>query len=119
MAQVSGVTSKAQGYTAYPNDVPRFNPAQLPFNESLSGSSVYYQRRLEELTISLYQTEGMLAMVQTMNGSLQTTAIPRILAKVLCSEHFDNEMLKVQKVLIDHGHDLGRQEARDLLMSNQ
>ncbi|GKB66438.1 hypothetical protein Tco_0927850 [Tanacetum coccineum] len=46
-------------------------------------------------------------------------AIPRMLAKVLCSEQFDNEMLKVQKVLINHGRDLGRQEARDLLMSNQ
>ncbi|GKE54247.1 hypothetical protein Tco_1489403 [Tanacetum coccineum] len=46
-------------------------------------------------------------------------AIPRMLAKVLRSEQFDNEMLKVQKVLIDRGRNLGRQEARNLLMSNQ
>ncbi|GJW63980.1 hypothetical protein Tco_0115864 [Tanacetum coccineum] len=46
-------------------------------------------------------------------------AIPRMLAKVLRSEQFDNEMMKVQKVLIYRGRDLGRQEARDLLMCNQ
>ncbi|GJY43196.1 retrovirus-related pol polyprotein from transposon TNT 1-94 [Tanacetum coccineum] len=169
-------------YTGYPNDVPQLNPTQLPFNESSSGSSAYYQMRVEELTSSLYQTEGMLTTAQAMNGSIQTTmnslcseneslksyhtmscvgyinlfgdlpranelevnlskkvtllerykvglkrdlewvmrkAIPRMLAKVLRSEQFDNEMLKVQKVLIDRGRDLGRQEARGLLMSNQ
>nr|GEV98865.1 hypothetical protein [Tanacetum cinerariifolium] len=152
--------SDACGYMAYPNDVPQLNPAQLPFNESSGGSSAYYQRRVEELFSSRYQTEGMLAMAQAMNGSMQTTvnslrseneslksyysmscagynnffgdltrakelevnlskkfnslerekiglrrdlewvmrkAIPRMLAKVLRSEQFDNEMLKVQK----------------------
>nr|GEW66756.1 hypothetical protein [Tanacetum cinerariifolium] len=95
MAQVSSVTSKVQGYTAYPNDVPQFNPAQLPFNKSSGRSSAYYQRMVMRKAIS-----GMLA-------------------KVLHNEPFDNEILKVQKVLFDRGRNLGRQEARDLLMSNQ
>ncbi|GJU61796.1 gag-pol polyprotein [Tanacetum coccineum] len=158
-----------------------FNPAQLPFNESSGGSLAYYQRRVEELTSSLYQTEGMLAMAQAMNESMQTTVnrllyeneslksyysmscagynnlfedltkakelevnlskkvtslkqekvglrhdlewvmrkvMHMMLAKVFRSEQFENEMLKVQKVLIDWGRDLGRQEARDRLMSN-
>nr|GEV04905.1 hypothetical protein [Tanacetum cinerariifolium] len=34
-------------------------------------------------------------------------AIPRMLAKVLRNEQFDDDMLKVQMVLIDRGHDLG------------
>ncbi|GKA26879.1 hypothetical protein Tco_0713047 [Tanacetum coccineum] len=138
IAQGSGVSSEVQGYAGYPNDVPQLNPTQLPFNESSSGSSAYYQIRVKELTSSLYQTEGMLTTTQAMNKSIQTTvnslrseneslksyhtmscvgynnlfrdltrankleAIPRMLAKVLRSEQFDNKMLKVQKVLIDH-----------------
>ncbi|GJT54008.1 hypothetical protein Tco_0989062 [Tanacetum coccineum] len=66
---MAGVTSEVQGYTAYPIDVPQINPTQLPFNESSGRSSAYYQRRVEELTSSLYQTEGMLAM----NRSMQVT----------------------------------------------
>ncbi|GKE26711.1 hypothetical protein Tco_1442095 [Tanacetum coccineum] len=179
MAQVSGVTSEVQGYAAYPNGVSQFNTSPLPINESSGGSSGYYQRRVEELTSSIYQTEGMLYMTQAINGSMQAIvnslrseneslksyytmscagynnlfadltrakehlskkvtmlerekvglrrdlewvmrkAIPRMLAKVLRSEQFDNEILKVQKMFIARGRDLGRQVARDLLMSNQ
>ncbi|GKD52940.1 hypothetical protein Tco_1286327 [Tanacetum coccineum] len=70
---MAGVTSEVQGYTAYPIDVPQINPAQLPFNESSGGSSAYHQRRVEELISSLYHIEGMFAMAQAMNRSMQVT----------------------------------------------
>nr|GEW12554.1 hypothetical protein [Tanacetum cinerariifolium] len=45
--------------------------------------------------------------------------ITRILARVFRSEQFDYEMLKVKKELIERRPELGRQEASDLLVSNQ
>nr|GEY75442.1 hypothetical protein [Tanacetum cinerariifolium] len=108
---------------------------------------------MEELTNSLYQTEGLLAMAQAMNEFMQNfvnglrfdneslkshysisceksvlrrdldwvmkKAILRMLSRVFRSEQFDRELVKVQKVFVKHGHELGCQEARDLLMANQ
>ncbi|GJY58240.1 hypothetical protein Tco_0458132 [Tanacetum coccineum] len=123
MAQVFGVISKIQGYMSYPNDVPQFNPTQLPFNESSGGSSAYYQRRAKELQVNLSKKVTSLerekvGLRRDLEWVMQK-AILRMLAKFLPSEQFDNEMLKVQKVFIDRRCDLGHQEARDLLMSNQ
>ncbi|GKC40820.1 hypothetical protein Tco_1053204 [Tanacetum coccineum] len=42
-------------------------------SDACGGPSTYHQRRVEELTSSLYHTEGMLAMVQAMNRSMQVT----------------------------------------------
>ncbi|GKA68877.1 hypothetical protein Tco_0768794 [Tanacetum coccineum] len=46
-------------------------------------------------------------------------AIPRMLARVFRSEQFNRELVKVHKVFIEGGRELGRQEAHDLLMANQ
>ncbi|GJW12041.1 hypothetical protein Tco_1577868 [Tanacetum coccineum] len=46
-------------------------------------------------------------------------AIPRMLSRVFRSEQFDRELVKVQKVFVKRGRELGRQEVRDLLMANQ
>nr|GEX08901.1 putative ribonuclease H-like domain-containing protein [Tanacetum cinerariifolium] len=46
-------------------------------------------------------------------------AILRMLARVFRSEQFDREMVKVQKVFDKRRRELGSQEARDLLVTNQ
>nr|GFB17817.1 hypothetical protein [Tanacetum cinerariifolium] len=46
-------------------------------------------------------------------------AIARMLATVFQSEQFDRELVKVPKVFVEHGHELGRQEALELMMANQ
>ncbi|GJR42502.1 hypothetical protein Tco_1310605 [Tanacetum coccineum] len=46
-------------------------------------------------------------------------SILRMLARVFRGKQFDRELVKVQKVFIERGHELGRQEAHELLMANQ
>ncbi|GJX03071.1 hypothetical protein Tco_0188987 [Tanacetum coccineum] len=121
---MAGVTSEVQGYTAYPIDVPQINPAQLPFQRELIYNNLFGDlTRVKELETNLPKKVTLLERKKVgLRCDLEWVmrkAIPRMLTKVLRSEQFDNEMLKVQKVLIDHGRDLGRQEARNLLMSNQ
>ncbi|GKE74775.1 hypothetical protein Tco_1536816 [Tanacetum coccineum] len=44
-------------------------------------------------------------------------AIPQLLIKVLHSDEFDQEMTKVQNVLIEQGRELGRRKSGDLSLS--
>nr|GEV12222.1 hypothetical protein [Tanacetum cinerariifolium] len=46
-------------------------------------------------------------------------SIPRMLARVFRSKQFDRELVKVQKVFVKRGRELGGQKACDLLMTNQ
>ncbi|GKF43506.1 hypothetical protein Tco_0130058, partial [Tanacetum coccineum] len=46
-------------------------------------------------------------------------AIPRMLAREFRSEPFDRELVKVQRVFVDHGRELGCQKAREILMASQ
>ncbi|GJR58817.1 hypothetical protein Tco_1500979 [Tanacetum coccineum] len=114
---MAGVTSKVQGYTAYPIDVPQINPAQLPLQRELIYNNLFGDlTRVKELETNLeLKKVGLRRDLEW----VMRKAIPRMLTKVLRSEQFDNEMLKVQKVLLDRGRDLGRQKDRNLLMSNQ
>nr|GEY13423.1 defensin-like protein 19 [Tanacetum cinerariifolium] len=180
--QACEAMSQTQDYTAYLNNMSGFNYGNPLSNEGSSESLAFYQKKVEELTNSHHQTEGMLAMAQAVNGSMQNAvnglhseneslkshysmsyasyssifgdlnrakgleanlsrkvsalereksalrrdldwvmkkAIPRMLAMVFRSEQFDRELVKVPKVFVEHGHELGRQEARELMMANQ
>nr|GEV98864.1 hypothetical protein [Tanacetum cinerariifolium] len=46
-------------------------------------------------------------------------SISKMLARVFRIEQFDRELVKVHKVFGERGRELGRQEARDLLMTDQ
>ncbi|GKF46291.1 hypothetical protein Tco_0136093, partial [Tanacetum coccineum] len=80
-----GATSQTQDYTTYLNNMSGLNYGNPLSNEGSAESLVAYQKRMEELTNSLHQTEGMLAMAQAMNGSMQNA---------MNGLHFENESLK-------------------------
>nr|GFC17422.1 hypothetical protein [Tanacetum cinerariifolium]GFC38249.1 hypothetical protein [Tanacetum cinerariifolium] len=71
MGQAYGAMSQTQDYTEYLNNMSRFNYGNPLSNEGSAESLAAYQKRVDELTNSLYQIEGMLAMAQSMNGSKQ------------------------------------------------
>nr|GEV21024.1 hypothetical protein [Tanacetum cinerariifolium] len=137
MGQAYGAMSQMQDYTAYLNNMSGLNYGNPLSNEGSAELLVVYQKRVEELTNSLHQTEGIakgleanlsrkVSALEREKSALRhdldwvmKKAIPRMLARVFRGKQFDRELVKVQKVFVKRGRELGRQEALDLLMTNQ
>ncbi|GJQ92356.1 hypothetical protein Tco_0003495 [Tanacetum coccineum] len=65
---------------------------------------------------AISQTQDYTAFLNNMSGFNYDNPLSN---KRSSNEEFDRELWKVQKVFVERGRELGRQEARELLMANQ
>ncbi|PWA83498.1 hypothetical protein CTI12_AA168350 [Artemisia annua] len=101
--------------------------AQDDLKSKYASACSSYTHVAEELEKYRQQEESMISTLQLFQGErerldnelawVMREAIPRMVVRVLQSEEFDREMLKIQGVMIELGRQLGRQEAQGLTLS--